>query len=126
MRRILSVLVLLVATRDTWAADKVWIRGSMTQQEASCGQWVRNRTNNPQQITQAQNWILAFLSGSSFATGRDILRRTDDESIFLWMDNYCKANPLSVKEDMAFSPRYRFPYGDWFVGAKLMPSCEAF
>jgi len=41
-----------------------------------------------------EGWVMGFLSASADASGKDFLKDTDAKSIFLWMDNYCRANPL--------------------------------
>jgi hypothetical protein len=34
--------------------------------------------------------VLAFLSGWQARSNKDVFKGTSNESIFLWMDNYCK------------------------------------
>jgi hypothetical protein len=64
-----------------------------------CGQWA----GNPTQTRKA--WLLGFMSGLSGQhmtlrpTAKDPLDRVSSaEQIFVWMDNYCKAKPLSRVE----------------------------
>jgi hypothetical protein len=40
------------------------------------------------------SWLLGYLSGLSIGAGRDFLSGTDNASIYKWMDNYCRTNPL--------------------------------
>ena len=40
-----------------------------------------------------KNWFLGYLSGRADESGKNFLKGTDSESIFLWLDNYCHANP---------------------------------
>ena len=40
-----------------------------------------------------KNWFLGYLSGRADESGKNFLKGTDSESIFLWLDNYCRANP---------------------------------
>lgn len=54
----------------------------------SCGVWVKDRDISD------KNWLLGFLSGLAFMSDVDILKGVDNESIYLWMDKYCRANPL--------------------------------
>jgi hypothetical protein len=65
--------------------------------EPDCGQWV-SRKREPDKA-----WLLGYLSGANswqVATKADLLKQIGSaEQIFLWMDNYCKANPLSFLGD---------------------------
>jgi hypothetical protein len=40
-----------------------------------------------------RSWFLGYVSGRASATGKDFLKGTDSDSIFLWLDNYCRAHP---------------------------------
>lgn len=78
----------------TKTAGAVLIRGAGTR---GCGEWVAARRGGTASSAGAVNmegWILGYLSGNADALNIDILRNVSAESIFLWMDNYCKANPL--------------------------------
>lgn len=63
---------------------------------ADCGEWVngndKNRTKNA--------WLLGYLSGINMAISKgtyDPLNKINSApQIYLWMDNYCKANPLKT------------------------------
>ena len=60
-----------------------------------CGQWIKEI---PMYKEQYKGWLLGFVSGLNL-NGRN---KNDDplekissaQQIFLWVDNYCKANPL--------------------------------
>ena len=66
----------------------------------SCGDWVKERKidNSIYQMIN-RRWILGYLSGLAAASGKDILKGTGSESIFLWIDNYCQANPLKDSDN---------------------------
>ena len=75
----------------------------------SCGQWVAARTDENQHIKgeQLKSWLMGYISGESFAVNSmvieaDVIKTTDSESVFLWMDNYCKTNPLNSLADGGF------------------------
>jgi hypothetical protein len=62
-----------------------------------CGEWI-NQANNPQ-----KGWLLGYMSGLN--TLHDIedlkpespLKKINSANqVFLWMDNYCKTNPLKT------------------------------
>ena len=40
-----------------------------------------------------QELVSGYLSGRAGVSGGDFLKGTDNDSIFLWLDNYCRANP---------------------------------
>jgi hypothetical protein len=57
----------------------------------SCGLWA---TQEGMTKLYAKSWLGGYLSGFAMSSGKDFLKGTDNPSIELWMDNYCKANPL--------------------------------
>jgi hypothetical protein len=71
----------------------------MTKAMPSCGQWVADKSQNYVFFRIDKTWILGFLSGFALYSNKDILRDTDNESIFLWIDNYCHENPLKELGD---------------------------
>jgi len=64
----------------------------------SCGAWIKQRAAD-KEIYEA-GWLAGFLSGISTSLGnqrvkgRDFLEDADMDSISLWVDNYCRDNPL--------------------------------
>lgn len=65
-----------------------------------CGKWVNAPSN------QQKAWLLGFMSGMN--ANHQVLRPelkdpldplNSADQIFLWMDNYCKANPLKTVGD---------------------------
>ena len=58
----------------------------------SCGEWVASQANTAS-IAQ-QYWLSGFLSGMAAGTQEDVLYGVSGESLTLWVDNYCQANPL--------------------------------
>ena len=76
-------------------ASAVDIRGSR-----SCGKWVEEKrlSNSAKEMNKVpllvtRTWFLGYISGRADESGRNLLKGTDNESIFLWLDNYCHANP---------------------------------
>lgn len=78
------------------ATEAVEIRGA-----SSCGAWVadRNTEANGWAVLVRRGWLLGYLSAHAVITGEDILKGTDTRSIDLWMDNYCRQNPLKRIDD---------------------------
>ena len=58
--------------------------------EPDCGKWI-NQNSIPNKA-----WLLGFLSGVNitFKDSKDALGKVNAEQTYLWMDNYCKKNPL--------------------------------
>ena len=59
-----------------------------------CGKWISEDDDNASHFAY-EAWLFGYLSGVAYAVNKDILKDTDRPSIELWMDNYCKANPLN-------------------------------
>ena len=62
-----------------------------------CGQWVKDSTTN------RKAWLLGYMSGLNVAHELSDLKQKDPldkmrsaEQAFLWVDNYCRANPMST------------------------------
>ena len=76
-------------------ASAVDIKGSR-----SCGKWMEEKrlANSAKELNKipvliTRSWFLGYLSGRADASGRNFLKGTDSDSIFLGLDNYCRANP---------------------------------
>ena len=66
----------------------------------SCGKWMEEKrlANSAKEMNKVpvlitRSWFLGYLSGRADDSGKDFLKGTDSDSIFLWLDNYCHANP---------------------------------
>jgi hypothetical protein len=66
----------------------------------SCGKYVESRA---QSSIAPSVWLLGFLSGANTYKSQthDVLKDVDRQSIFLWMDKYCKEKPLDYIDDGA-------------------------
>lgn len=65
----------------------------------SCGAWVKNRAGQPAPSRSAKvdsAWLAGYLSGVAVARDIDFLKGVDDNTIKLWMDNYCRSHPLDL------------------------------
>lgn len=61
----------------------------------SCGAWVAERAKVDSWLSLSyRGWLNGFLSGMSLGLNVDALAAPDNESLYLWMDNWCRANPL--------------------------------
>lgn len=81
------------------SASAEWVRG-----DPDCAVWVKPETQARELENRA--WLIGFLSGVnmgfSIASPTTVGQQTSEvgfnltnEQIFLWMDNYCRTNPLS-------------------------------
>jgi len=66
----------------------------------SCGKWIaakQSEQTNPSRQRDADiGWLAGFMTGAAMLSNKDILAGTDQQSIVLWMDNWCQANPLKA------------------------------
>ena len=69
---------------------------------SSCGSWTESRRDNSKYgfvLTSGyENWVLGFLSGANNALTiehhADILKNTDLDSVWAWVNNYCQSHPM--------------------------------
>lgn len=94
MSRTLAFLVGCLVSLNLFASA-VEIKGSR-----SCGKWMEEKRlatsakeMNKIPVLISRSWFLGYLSGRADVSGRNFLKGTDSDSIFLWLDNYCQANP---------------------------------
>ena len=69
----------------------------------SCSKWMEEKRLaksakdlNKVPVLITRSWFLGYLSGRAEESGRNFLKGTDSDSIFLWLDNYCQANPQAI------------------------------
>lgn len=100
MNRTLVVFLGGLLATSLYAAP-VEIRGSR-----SCSHWqeesryAKSSTDmNKVPLLISKSWFLGYLSGRAEESGRNLLKGTDNDSIFLWLDNYCRANPGKTLEN---------------------------
>jgi hypothetical protein len=90
VRELALVLVLIASA----TADSAIIRGV-----PSCGYWIQDREPGGRSSYFNAMWLVGYLSGAAVHSEKDILRSTDSESIAVWMDRYCNANPSKSVAD---------------------------
>lgn len=89
--RTIGLLLLALAACSAGAAP-VTVRGTMP-----CGRWVEQR--QPNQVAWGETWLDGALSGYSMALGANLLGGVAREAPYLWMDTYCRNNPLADIDD---------------------------
>lgn len=86
------VVALLVASQSGLAQTTIGDR--------DCGQWIKGQSGT-------KTWLVGFLTGMNMAFSQgnpnvDLLRKLRSaEQAYLWMDNYCRANPLKMVSEGA-------------------------
>ena len=68
---------------------------------ASCGEYIE-ATTKPGMPMIFVSWAQGFLSGLNFAyagAGKNFVALPDHQSIRLYLDNYCRSNPLKSPRD---------------------------
>jgi len=99
IRYVIALWVLACCAQDALA--EITVRGAR-----SCGAWIEARTQGGISAFAAQDWVIGYLSGVAMASnfdfwGKQNVNSLDNQSAFLWMDNYCRANPLKNIADGA-------------------------
>jgi hypothetical protein len=78
------VAVLLSVTNPAYA-------GATSFGSSNCGDWVKSES------AARKAWVLGYVSGVNVMLNNDPLDQIDSaEQIYLWVTNYCKANPLDT------------------------------
>ena len=87
MKTINQLAFILTVCASTLSAHAVEIRGAR-----SCGKWIAGQADGQSASNEA--WLVGFMSGLAFQSNQDLLKGTDNESITLWVNNFCQKNPL--------------------------------
>ena len=61
--------------------------------DISCGAWVADRTTHSFTEHTDEAWLTGVVTGMVLSSGADVLRDTDADSTYLWIDKYCTRNP---------------------------------
>jgi hypothetical protein len=72
----------------------------------------REKQGRSVQSVVYQAWLIGYLSGLASGTGKEVIKDLDDQSIFLWIDNYCRDNPLKRTFEAAEELYYRRMRGE--------------
>ena len=96
---LLSLLLLLLT--PSAHADDIQMLGAGN---VSCKEWKSLRDNN--EYFSAGNWMLGFLSGTAWDSGRNILSGQQPKKLFVFVDNYCIASEKETISDAAVALAY--------------------
>jgi len=67
----------------------------------SCETWLKKDTARQYRAMTNEFWVLGYLSGKASGLDKDFLKGTDNETIYHWIDNYCRAYPAKDVDDAA-------------------------
>lgn len=92
MKRYVFVLLLILISVSARAAGTDGTSAMIGS--ISCGRYVENRKN--QVWGQNEYWVAGYITAYNLWTPDtwDILGTSDLDSAMLWLETYCKANPL--------------------------------
>jgi len=65
----------------------------------SCGKWIERRSSSDNYGQKIYKWwAMGFMSGINLMepTYQDIAPQIDNESVYFWLDKYCKEKPLKT------------------------------
>ena len=92
------VLVLLLAMGVTiLMTARTTALKIMGMVDTSCGSWTQARAIHQSQLMEL--WVIGFMSGVNYARSderSDMLKGTDVEALWSWIDNYCRSHPLET------------------------------
>lgn len=94
--KVIATIILSIITVNAQAVITMGSRG--------CGDWVKeHEITSPSIRSVAQeSWLVGFLSGLAFESDLDLLKNEDAESLFLYVTNHCRANPLNNTTDAGY------------------------
>lgn len=97
MKKTISTILPIVALSSVMVAPS--FAAIETLGRPSCGAWVTERQKMSAAGTTYRFWLIGYLSGLAVGSSMDFLRGIDNDSIYLWTDNYCKASPLKYLDE---------------------------
>lgn len=98
---VFAILALLAAQAGAPTDEPVAV---FSFQDTSCGAWTRSAANEAARA-QYQYWFRGFVSGHNFANPTNqvaIDRMPDADTLYLYVDKYCRESPLKPFVGAAF------------------------
>lgn len=66
----------------------------------SCSSWIKQKETASWESAADNTWLLGFISGYAQYSNTNVLKRINDlSSLYLWVNNYCRTNPLNKVND---------------------------
>ena len=91
-KTICKLLITITLSCISINSNAVMVRGM-----GDCGEWVSKKSVGD------EKWLLGFMSGLAIGLNIDLIKNSSSPSLILWMDNFCKANPLVHVGDAAMN-----------------------
>ena len=96
MRRLRSLTIAIavaMATTSSSSAEGIYVEGLL-----DCGRWLDGRKQNAS--IAIEHYLVGLLNGLSLSSGVEFWRAggvsIGREQVYYWMDNFCRADPLST------------------------------
>ena len=93
--KLLRLVLIVFALGFSTHSNAVTVAGDIP-----CATWGKHydkQTSETRWETIAEKfWLNGYLSGVAVSLDKDLLKNTTLDSRSLWMDNYCRSNPLSA------------------------------
>jgi len=89
--RALSIMIGLMALTALPSAAETFAGVGI---DYSCERWTADRRHDGVAARQDEQWVLGYLSAVADWSDLDPLHGIDGQGVWVWMDNYCQANPL--------------------------------
>ena len=97
-----TILASIFLSSTTFAEPPVWVHGF---EDESCGAWAES-ARDPVVRAQYLYWFRGFVSGHNAAIPNQQIgldRMPSQETLVLYIDRYCRDNPLGIFTGAAFS-----------------------
>jgi hypothetical protein len=99
-RELLAAMMVALLSGPAGTQEGIWAKVTV-----DCGRWIEARTAG--RASSLEAYLLGLLDGISFGAWVEFWKAggidTSKEQVFLWMDNYCRENPLSDVVPGAFT-----------------------
>jgi hypothetical protein len=91
----LVFVLAITATQTADALDTIGLR--------QCAMWRDGRSGNAERWTQiaGEQWLAGYVSGLIRGSGTVVFETMDEDSLYRWMDSYCRANPRRTLQEGA-------------------------
>ena len=91
-----ALIIIIAICSISNSAMAVEVRGFPT-----CATWLKQGNLRAFPAMTNEFWLLGYLSGKAVGLNKDFLNGTDNETIYHWVDNYCRTYPTKDVDDAA-------------------------
>ena len=95
MKKLILIIALALVSTGAWGGEYTWIGHGGT----GCGKFVARSLVKDAEWFDNMQWVTGFISGGNAERVRsggnsNVGNGVDGESLVLWIENYCRENPL--------------------------------